>query len=153
MQRRRRVRLVAVGLALAVGASPILTDAGIAVLKPLGWVEGRCRVLRVVDGDTVELSCSGIGVQRARLQGFDTPELFSPGCNAERRAALAAKWALRGILLSAEVLRVRFDGEDRYGRRLAQVWVDGRPLSAIMVERGHARAYDGGGRMGWCDAA
>jgi len=151
--RRRPVRVALVGLAALLGAAPVLTDLGIGAIRPMGWVEGRCRMVRVIAGDTVEMVCSGAGLSRVRLQGYDAPELFSPGCGAERRAALEAKWALRGLFLGAGSSRVRFSGEDRYGRRLAEVWLDGSPLSDLMVEGGHARPYDGGTRPGWCAGA
>ena len=69
-----------------------------------------CRVLQVVDGDTLDLHCPGQGFVRARLTGFDTPELFSPGCASEAAAALAAQFHLRRTLWGAERFEVRLAG-------------------------------------------
>lgn len=150
--RRRRWRRGLRGPAVVLGALlvglPLIADATIAVSTR---AEGAaCRVVRIVDGDTVDLWCAGQGLASARLTGFDTPELFSPACAAEARAALAAKWALRGMLWRAERLAIVIEGRDRYDRLLAEVSVDGEPLARRMVAAGYARAYDGGARQGWC---
>ena len=123
-------------------------DAVMGVVKG----EGDCRVLKVIDGDTVTLWCGFGGVERARLVGFDTPELFSPKCFSERYQALRATFALRGELWAAARIAVTADGRGRYGRVLAEVRLDGVPVSEIMIGRGLARAYDGGRREAWCAA-
>jgi micrococcal nuclease len=135
---------------LALVAVPAATDGLLAVIRPLEGADGPCRILRVVDGDTVTIWCAGMQIERARLEGFDAPELFSPQCAEELLAAQKAKWALRGMILGAERLRLTRGGTDRYDRRLATIWADGQPLARRMVRAGHARAYGGGGRQGWC---
>jgi micrococcal nuclease len=109
-----------------------------------------CRLIKVIDGDTLVLACENFGVFRARLAGFDTPEIFTPGCLGEWQAGQAATWYLRRLLWSAGLVEYRVRGTDKYGRKLVAVQVDGRPLSDLMVAAGHARAYDGGRRYGWC---
>ena len=111
---------------------------------------GDCRILKVIDGDTVTLWCGVGGIERARLVGFDTPELFSPKCFSERYQAIRATFVLRGELWAAGWIEVRTEGRGRYGRVLADVRLDGWPLDRIMVGRGLARAYDGGRRRDWC---
>jgi micrococcal nuclease len=143
-----RTAVVAAGLALF--AVPFATDAVVAIAKPLQGANGPCRILRVVDGDTVTIWCATTGVERARLDGFDAPELFSPKCGAELLAAQKAKWALRGMILAAARLRLAHGGLDRYDRRLVTLWVDGTPLARRMVQAGYARTYGGGARTGWC---
>jgi hypothetical protein len=66
-------------------------------MKPVQAATGDCRIIRVVDGDTVTLMCAEDGMQSARLLGFDTPEKFSPQCTAEFLAAERAGWALRTL--------------------------------------------------------
>ena len=48
-------------------------------------VEG-CRVTGVIDGDTVERACRGKSGVRARLAGYDAPDLFSPLCVSDMPA-------------------------------------------------------------------
>ena len=68
-----------IGLALfGIFILPTIADLTNAAMKPVLAADGSCRILRVVDGDTVTLMCAEEGMQSARLLGFDTPEKFSP---------------------------------------------------------------------------
>lgn len=128
----------------------LVADGVNAALRPASGPEGTCRVLAVIDGDTVTLWCPGGPPERARLMGYDSPELFSPGCAAELIAAERAKWALRLMILGAAKVGLQPEGRDRYGRALVRLTVDGHPVAARMIEAGHGRPYDGGRRRGWC---
>jgi endonuclease YncB( thermonuclease family) len=86
----------------------------------------------------------------ARLLGFDAPEVYSPSCVGEWWAGTKATWALRRRLWAPGETTLVLSGTDRYGRSLATLLVDGRNISRIMIEAGHARAYSGGRRNGWC---
>ncbi|MCB2137593.1 MAG: thermonuclease family protein [Rhodobacteraceae bacterium] len=136
----------AVGLVLL----PVLSDTVIAASRPVTASGGACRIYQVIDGDTVRMFCPGRGNVKARLTGFDTPELFSPTCMSELLAATKAKWALRGMLWGADKVTMVRSGTDRYGRALVTVFLDGTPLARRMIDGGHARAYGGGERAGWC---
>jgi micrococcal nuclease len=138
---RRFAFVAALGLIL-----PSVADLLIG-LRP---AEADCRVVQVVDGDTVDFRCPDRGLTRVRLDGYDAPELFSPGCVSEAGAAFASQWYLRRMLWAAERVELRFAGTDRYGRRLASVRIDGRDLAGRMIAAGHGRAYAGGRRGGWC---
>lgn len=134
--------------ALALMGVQVVPDAALAVA---GSQSGPgCRAVSVVDGDTVRLWCPGRGLERARLMGFDTPEVFSPQCAGELAAGLRATRALRRMLREAgQVTWVR-EGTDRYGRVLVRGFVDGAPVAGAMIAGGHARSYAGGQRQGWC---
>ena len=134
---------------IGIGAVAVLAQ-GSDVLLGLRPVTDGCRVVYVVDGDTVDFSCPGEGLIRARVTGFDAPELYSPQCASEAAAALASQTYLRWVFGTADELRVILGGRDRYDRRLVEVFVDGQRLADRMVEAGHARTYDGGARTGWC---
>lgn len=140
-------RLLVIGIG-AVLVLPYGADAvGLVAAAPS--TEG-CRIARVVDGDTVTIWCPDTGWERTRIIGFDTPEKYSPECAQEFAAALTAEWALRKAIFEAERLDVQRGGVDRYDRRLARILVDGGDVADHMVEAGHARAYRGGRREGWC---
>lgn len=109
-----------------------------------------CRAVRVVDGDTLDVSCAGRPVERIRLLGVDTPELFSPQCRSEAIRARGARNALRAYTRAAGALTVRRRGTDRYDRVLARVYADGADLGLMLVTAGHGRPYHGGPRRGWC---
>lgn len=145
------LRAVIAVAAIALLIVPMLADGALAVARPISVGTAKCRILQVVDGDTVNLWCDKTGFEKARLVGFDTPELFSPKCAAEAIAAQNAKWALRATLLSGKSLRMERGKLDRYGRRLVTIRVNGAALSDLMIKSGNARAYGGAARQGWCD--
>ena len=69
----RRALGIVLALSLAgLGALPRVAEALNGALVELGGGAG-CRVVEVVDGDTVTLACAGRPTERARLTGFDTP--------------------------------------------------------------------------------
>ena len=109
-----------------------------------------CKVVRVVDGDTVRVACSGRDLLSARLLGFDTPEVYSPKCPSEWWAGTKASWALSRHLWFANKTKIVLSGTDRYGRRLATLFIDGRNIASTMIAEGYARPYAGGRRKGWC---
>lgn len=115
----------------------------------------RCRIDRVVDGDTVlatfwtDLGFYGKAEITAmvRLAGLDAPELRAadPVLRTRARASKAALEAMLppGTVCSARTAR---DG-DRYGRWLAVLTLaDGTDVNAALLVEGHARPYEGGSR-------
>lgn len=142
---RNRALFALVALGVVVTACDMVQDGGY-----LAEARSDCRVARVIDGDTVDLVCPGEPRERTRLVGFDTPEKVEPGCDAERQRALLAEQYLRSQLAAASEIEVRRLGLDRYGRRLAVLTLDGDDLAGRMIAAGHARAYSGGPRAGWC---
>jgi endonuclease YncB( thermonuclease family) len=146
------LRAVIVVASVGLLVLPLGADAVNALARPVAGPDGHCRILSVVDGDTVSLWCHAGGLKRARLTGFDAPELYSPGCISELIAAQRATWALRWMIFQADTRRIVPKGRDRYDRALVEIWVDGVPIATRMVADGHARAYAGGKRGGWCGA-
>jgi len=126
--------------------------AGLVICGPL-WAEtpraADCAVTRVVDGDTVHLTCAGVR-HKVRLLGFDTPEISRPGCAAEATAGAQATRVLQALIATGPVTDVRFEGQDRYGRDLGALAIAGRDVAAVMLASGLARPYGGGRRQGWC---
>ncbi len=96
------------------------------------------RVIRVVDGDTIEVE-SGGATDDVRYIGVDTPESVKPGTPVECYAKRASHF--NASLVEGRVVRLRFDAErrDRYGRLLAYVYAGRRFVNAELVRRGFAR--------------
>ena len=93
-------------------------------------------VVGIADGDTVTLLVQDDGRQfqaRFRLTEIDTPERAQPW-GTRARQALAEKVFRRQV-------RVASEGEDRYGRMLGKIYLDGRDINREMVREGHAWAY------------
>ena len=97
-------------------------------------------VLRVIDGDTVELADG----RKVRYIGIDTPEVRKRDnghwVKAPDYFALEAMEANRR-LVEGKPVELEYDVQprDRYGRTLAYVYVDGVFVNAWLVEDGYAR--------------
>lgn len=142
------LKLVIIIAVVLLALLQVLPDAAVSAFARSS--AGDCRIVSVTDGDTVRLWCPARGIEKARLTGFDTPEVFSPKCASELARGTAATWKLRWLLLTAKKVSILRQGRDRYGRTLAAVTIDGVPLRSLMISSGHARAYSGGKRGGWC---
>ncbi|HEY6918142.1 MAG TPA: thermonuclease family protein [Tabrizicola sp.] len=104
----------------------------------------------MADGDTVHLACPATGEVKARLLGFDTPEIYSPKCREELAAGQKATTVLRQILRSGPITEARFQGHDRYGRELVRLEVGGQDVARRMIASGYAVPYSGGRHPDWC---
>ena len=129
---------------------PTVADLVNAGMKTVASDQGDCRIIRVVDGDTLSLICPEDGMVSARILGFDTPEKYAPQCLGEFVAAEKASWALRTMIQKADRLSLTRDGTDQYGRALVRLELDGVDVARLMIRAGHARAYGGGLRGTWC---
>ena len=96
------------------------------------------QILRVVDGDTLEVESIG----EIRLIGVDTPELYHPLKPVQFFAKEASDFVKE--LVSGLSVRLEYDHEkkDKYGRTLAYVYLpDGRCLNEEIIRRGYGFAY------------
>ena len=98
-------------------------------------------VVRVIDGDTIRVWLAG-ELTTVRLLGVDTPETKHPTKAVQffgREASAFAQAALdrQPVRLEADPAG---DNEDRYGRLLRYVYLDGQDFSAILIGLGYGRA-------------
>jgi micrococcal nuclease len=118
--------------------------------------EYRATVLRVLDGDTVELLVDlGFKVhtrQVVRLEGVDAPKLEQIGGNPAGHAA--KRWLEDRVLGMPVHVRTIKDRTEKYGRYLVWLWWplpaagtfadQSASLNLAMVDAGHARPS-----LGW----
>lgn len=99
----------------------------------------------VVDGDTIWFQGDNI-----RIADIDAPETHDPRCAAEQVLGDRATRRLH-VLVNSGAVTLGSIGrdEDRYGRKLRTVAVDGASVGGTLVGEGLARWY-GGGRRPWC---
>jgi micrococcal nuclease len=135
------------------GHQVVLTEAAPATLgeEPGGFEEAV--VVRVVDGDTIDVEIlartdgPGAGqaepgpTYRVRLIGIDAPESVHPRTPVEcfgREASAAAK-----ALLEGQAVRLVKDVEetDRYDRLLRYVYLGDEMANARLVLNGYALSY------------
>ena len=114
----------------------------------------KCKILRIVDGDTVDIDIDlGFGMwmhkERVRMMGIDTPESRTSD-KTEKVFGLASKERLKEMLPigSTQILKTEIDksGEDakgKFGRILGDFLIEGKRVSEILIEEGHAVSYHG----------
>ena len=121
--------------------------------------EYKCKIIKVVDGDTVDVDLDlGFGVwlrnERVRIMGIDTPESRTSD-KVEKVFGLAAKARLISLLGEDAILdtQVSKKGEDmkgKFGRILGNFRVgEGawrRKIADILIDEGHGVAYTGGSK-------
>lgn len=96
----------------------------------------EARVVRVIDGDTVDLE----GGQRVRYIGVNTPEM-NDSRPAVRGWAEKAREKNRELVEGKRVTLERDVSEtDRYGRLLRYVYLEGTMVNAELVRLGYAYA-------------
>jgi endonuclease YncB( thermonuclease family) len=142
---RARRWSLAILLLFALAQVPPASGAG----EPFGSCVGGSRDSCVIDGDTIVHQ----GV-RIRMVDFDAPEILTPKCAREEELGQRARLRL-GELLSGGTIRIVTSGkrdEDRYGRKLRLVTVNGRSVGDILIEEGLAWPWEGR-RHDWCRLA
>ena len=120
--------------------------------------EYRVKVIKVIDGDTVDVDIDlGFDIlikgERVRIMGIDTPESRTRD-KVEKKFGLASKARLKeliggksGPILKTQINRKGEDMRGKFGRILGDfVTDDGRLVTEILVEEGHAVAYFGGSK-------
>jgi len=100
--------------------------------KPQGHLL-KATVVRVIDGDTIEVRIGQGSPVRVRIIGYDSPEKDEPFGD---RATKFLKALIEGreVLLESDVQAL-----DRYGRRLYHVWLSQTLLSELMLLAGLGR--------------
>ena len=118
--------------------------------------EYKVKVVRVIDGDTVDVDIDlGFGIwlrkERVRIMGIDTPESRTRD-KVEKKFGLASKAKLKALLKNGAILKTQVSkkGEDmkgQFGRiRGAFILDDGRKVTEVLIDEGHAVAYFGGSK-------
>ena len=111
-------------------------------------------VTKIIDGDTVAIEAyiwpgQWVAVH-VRIRGIDTPEIHSH-CDGEHRLALAAKEFVATKLSQGQATLTNINIDKYGGRVVANVTTpDGENLASLLLEKGLARAYDGGHKTPWC---
>ena len=132
---RRRVA-GALLLGAILGLFPTLSRPSDRPPKPLVSVQ----VLRVIDGDTIEVCCVAGKRETVRYIGVNTPETRHPARGVEAYGKEATEANRR--LVEGRTLRLEFDVQqrDRHGRLLAYGYrEDAIFVNAWLVENGYAQ--------------
>lgn len=125
------------------------------------WYTGK--VLKVIDGDTIDLMIDlGFDIHhkiRVRLYGVNTPESRTKDA-AEKELGLKAKAFTEDWVTGHNIVFIKtvVDKNEKYGRTLAEVYSSGdveSPTTACLnrdiIEAGFAREYFGVGDKTWAE--
>ena len=91
-------------------------------------------VEKCYDGDT----CTTESGEKIRLACIDAPEIR--GKNADPLKAEASKEFINNLLSNKKVKIKRID-TDKYGRTVAEIFVEGTNIQKLMVQNGFAKIY------------
>ena len=123
-------------------------------------MEYKCKVIKVVDGDTVDVDIElGFGIvltdERVRVMGIDTPESRTSD-KVEDLFGEAAKKRVKELMENDVILITQEDkhGEDmkgKFGRILGDFYVERyegkrEKLTEVMIDEGHCVPYFGGSK-------
>jgi micrococcal nuclease len=112
--------------------------------------EYNCKVVRIIDGDTVDVDIDlGFDVwltkQRIRLFGVDTPESRTRDM-VEKKFGILAKNFVKGRLpvASMQVLRTRLDdSRGKFGRILGEFVMEDTTLNQLLIITNNGVPYFG----------
>ncbi len=109
----------------------VLAFAFLALPSQAKLISGR--VVHVADGDTVTVLDANKVQHKVRLAGIDAPEK-SQAYGERSRESLAELVANRTVIVDTEK-------QDRYGRRVGKVLVNGKDVNVEQIRRGFAWFY------------
>ena len=111
----------------------------------------KAEVIKITDGDTldviVDLGFSVFTKVKLRLDGINTPESRTRDLR-EKRLGLEAKRFTKEFLKSGEC-EVKTNKKGKFGRWLAEVFVDDKSLNKELIKANLAREYHGEKRSKW----
>lgn len=112
----------------------------------------RCKILKVLDGDTVEIDLDlGFNImlanQKVRLAGIDTPESRTSNNEEKPRGLLSKKKVQEKLPIGSwqKIQTMKPDSnDDKFGRILGVfIMEDGTSLNQWMIDNNYAVLYSG----------
>ena len=106
---------------------------------PMDEFDANVTVIKVVDGDTVDIAPAIEGNNRVRLIGVDTPETKKPGCGKQPYGEQASSFTESSLLGQEVGLEFDVEKTDRYGRLLAYVYKEEDMFNETLLDEGYAQ--------------
>lgn len=110
----------------------------------------KAKLIRVVDGDTADVMIDlGFDVwtrQRLRFKGVDTWEKRTRNKEEKVKGLAASAFTKEYLEKNEGVFTLQSHGVGKYGRVLAEIFIEGeeKSLNELLIENGHAYIYEGG---------
>lgn len=111
------------------------------------------RVIKVYDGDTIYVLAklpykeSPLYRLSVRLNGIDTPEMKGKSVTQDEKEAAKSAQIFVSNLLLHKMIRLENVQSEKYGRILADVYVDNINVNQLLLKERYAVPYDGGTKM------
>ena len=109
--------------------------------------EYNCEILRVVDGDTVDVSIDlGFDISyksRVRLYGIDTPESRTRDKDEKARGLMSKEYLMNELSKGQVVIKTHKDKKGKFGRVLGEMYVGDKNINLMMVDDCLAVEYYG----------
>lgn len=108
--------------------------------KEIPLEKEEARIVRVVDGDTVDVERETGELDRVRLLLIDTPESVHPDRQAQAFGVDASDFA-QEVLRRNKIITLELGSpeRDKYDRLLAYIWIKDVNFNQLMIEKGYAR--------------
>ena len=143
MNKLRKVTLSFIlSLLLITGVMPAgTTYSPVVSVEAAVSKKQTAKFVKAVDGDTAKLSVKG-RTYTFRFLAVDTPETVKPNTPVAFMGKRASDYT-KSELKKAKKIQIQYDGNktDKYRRKLAWIWVDGKLLQDKLVKKGYARVY------------
>ena len=110
----------------------------------------KAKLVRVVDGDTadvmIDLGFDTWVKARLRFKGVDTWEKRTRDKAEKIKGLAATAFTATYLELNDGNFTIQSYGKGKYGRVLAEIFIDGedKSLNQLLIENGHAYVYEGG---------
>ena len=110
----------------------------------------RCKLDRVVDGDTadvlIDLGFDTWRKSRLRFKGVDTWEKRTRNKEEKVKGLAASAFTKEHLEKNKGFFTIQSYGKGKYGRVLAEIFIEGeeKSLNQLLIENGHAYIYEGG---------
>ena len=114
--------------------------------------EYKCKLIKVIDGDTIDVDIDlGFGVwlrkQRVRLYGIDTPESRTRDLEEKKYGRAAKEFLVKWTGAGELRIKTHKDERGKFGRILGELWrtsnYTDKSINTYMIEKHHAVAYHG----------
>jgi len=113
----------------------------------------RGKVIKVYDGDTITIAAklpykeSPVYKFQVRLLGIDTPEIKGHS-EKEKDIAIIARDALHDKIFG-KIVELKNVGNEKYGRILADIYLDTLHINKWLLDAKYAVPYNGGKKTEW----
>ena len=109
----------------------------------------KAKVLKVYDGDTVWVALkihNNVYKMKVRLNGIDTPELKPPLNTPNREKVIASAIKSKEFvarLIDQKIVTLKCYKFEKYGRLLADIYINKISISQELLKNKLAKPYDG----------